>query len=109
MLDALARQAVIERLSLAPCPLVLGNRDLVALSSRRLGAQRLGLVEELRLRGIGLLGAGAKLLVPGEPQLLLEALDLERLLAHQRLQCRRIVRQIGSAWRCRLGHARSNS
>ncbi len=47
---------------------------------------------------IGLLGAGAKPLVRRQPQLLLETLDLERLLAYQRLQRRRIVRQIGRAW-----------
>jgi hypothetical protein len=33
-----------------------------------------------------------------QPQLLLETLDLERLLTYQRLQRSRIVRQIGRAW-----------
>ena len=105
VLDAFARQSIVEQLASALRARVRGNRDLVGLGRRRHRAQHLGFVEQLPLIGIGLLGAGAEPLVRRQPQLLFEPLDLERLLAHQRLQRSRIVRQIGRAW-WGLVHAR---
>ena len=98
VLDALARQAIVDRLASALRARVGRNCDLVGLGRRRHRAQHLGFVEQLSLVGVGLLGAGAKPLVRRQPQLLLETLDLERLLTYQRLQRSRIVRQIGRAW-----------
>src|SRR5258707_41181 len=89
------RETSAGRLASAFRARVPWNRDLVALGRRRHRAQHLGLVEELPLIGISLLGAGAKPLVRRQPQLLFEPFDLERLLAHERLQRSRIVRQIG--------------
>ncbi len=90
------------------CPLPACAAGTVTSSPSPAGA--LVLSASASLKSCGCAGSAFSELAPNclclrEPQLLLEALDLERLLAHQRLQCRRIVRQIGSAWRCRLGHA----
>ncbi len=76
---------------------MLWHRDL---ASRVIGIRRgddvhLGFVEQLELRGVGLLGAGAEPLVKQQPQLFLQRRDLVIFDADQRLQLRDIVRQFG--------------